>query len=368
MRTYTILHAIETGGPGGAETVCLHLASSLDASRFRSLVVLPDDRWLNRELQQRGVRTVLSGARSQGTRAHIHTLRQLLRTENVDLIQSHLPDQNFFSAVAGSRSGCKTVVTYHGALDRGHAKARLKLWWVRRACAAAVGVSRHMVSQLAEAGFPSAKLHCIYNGVETALFRAAASGRLRRELGCAAEDKLVGIIANLRGSKGYEHFVQAARSVAECLPQARFLAVGETEPVLEQRLRRQLSEMGLESRFHLLGFRSDVPEILAELDVFVLSSTNEGFSIATVEAMAAGKPVVVTRSGGPQEIVEDGHTGILVPPADPAALAREVCALLKSPERAAALGAEARQAAERRFSLAAMVGEYERLYTQLLGI
>jgi glycosyltransferase involved in cell wall biosynthesis len=108
-------------------------------------------------------------------------------------------------------------------------------------------------------------------------------------------------------------------------------------------------------------------EILNSLDVFVLSSVSEGLSIATIEAMAAGRPVVVTRSGGPQEIVEDGRTGILVPPADPNALASRICELLGNPELAAMFSRNARAEVKDKFSLKKMVNEYESLYERCLN-
>jgi glycosyltransferase involved in cell wall biosynthesis len=125
--------------------------------------------------------------------------------------------------------------------------------------------------------------------------------------------------------------------------------------------------LGLKDRFVFLGFRADVPEILADLDVFVLSSVSEGLSIATIEAMAAGKPVVVTRSGGPREVVEDGRTGLLVPPADPKALASRICELLRNPDLATTLSRNARAEVDSKFSLARMIREYESLYERCLG-
>jgi glycosyltransferase involved in cell wall biosynthesis len=186
-------------------------------------------------------------------------------------------------------------------------------------------------------------------------------------LGCAHGTRLVGMVANLRRDKGYEFFVRAARSVAHRLPQAHFVAVGEGSARDLEQLQALVRELGLSGRFSFLGFRPDIPEILSELDVFVLSSTSEGFSLATVEAMAAGRPVVVTRSGGPEEIVEDGRSGFLVPPADSEGLASKVCEVLAHPLLAEELGRNARRRAEERFSLRRMLAEYENLYQRLLG-
>lgn len=365
MSCSTILHAIETGGPGGAETVCLNLASRVDPQRFRSLVMLPDDRWLNQELRARGVPTFLSGARRQGTRRHLAELARLVRDEKVDLIHSHLPDENFYASLVGRRTGRKVVVTYHGALWGGW-KAKLKLALVKRTAAAVVGVSGHMVSELKRAGFPAEKVSCIYNGVDVERFEPAGNGSLRQELGCGQSSRLVGMVANLRGSKRYEDFVQAARHIAERAGDVHFVAVGEPEAGIAARLQQAIRDLALDGRFHLLGFRQDVPQILNQLDVFVLTSGSEGFSLATIEAMAARRPVVVTRSGGPEEIVKDGETGMLVPPGEPEAMAARVCELLQAPQRAAELGSRGRASVEQRFSLAAMVRQYEQLYQRCL--
>src|SRR5207237_538470 len=174
--------------------------------------------------------------------------------------------------------------------------------------------------------------------------------------------KLVGMVANLRASKGYDHFVRTARLVTDAMPKVRFVAIGQTNGANYGELVRLIRELGLEDRFLLLGFRQDVPQILADLDVFVLSSLTEGFSLATVEAMAAGKPVVVTRSGGPEEIVEDEQTGFLVPPADAAALARRICDVLQNGQLASALGRRAQAMVQTKFGLRRMVREYEALY------
>jgi glycosyltransferase involved in cell wall biosynthesis len=179
---------------------------------------------------------------------------------------------------------------------------------------------------------------------------------------------LVGTVANLRRSKGYEYFIRAARILSDSLPGARFLAIGEIDETLGRPLRDAVRALGLEDRFFFLGFRPDIPSLLAELDVFVLASTDEGLSIATMEAMAARRPVVVTKSGGPQEIVEDGKTGLLVPPADAGAMAAKVLQVLNDPELGQQLGRNARLAIEGRFSLDQMLREYEAVYLSCLDV
>ncbi|MBZ5515138.1 MAG: glycosyltransferase family 4 protein [Acidobacteriia bacterium] len=369
MRRYTILHTIEGGGPGGAETVLLQLASQVDPGRFRSLALLSSEKWLRQQLVKRGIETALVDSRAWYDFRLPKAMAKLIRQEKVDLIHSHLPDQNFYSCLVGRLTGTKTIVTYHGAprLSRGNRFRRgVKSCVVRHSAAAVVVVSDYLRTLFEAAGFPAEKIVRIYNGVDVDRFSQPQEGGVRAELGLGANTKLVGMVANLRQSKGYEYFIRAARQITDCIPEARCVAVGELDKTIAGRMRELIRQLNLEERFFLLGFRSDIPQILGDLNVFVLSSTDEGLSIATIEAMAAGKPVVVTRSGGPEEIVQDGETGFLVPSADPQALATRVCEILRYPGLGAQLGARARSEVERRFTLSKMISEYEALYARCL--
>ncbi|MBZ5561097.1 MAG: glycosyltransferase [Acidobacteriia bacterium] len=369
MRPYTILQTIETAGPGGAETVLLNLTSHLDPDRFRTVVVLPPGRWLPKQLEERRVPTVIAESRSWHDPTLLRKMAQVIREEHIDLIHSHLPDQNFYSCVVGLWKGRKTIVTYHGApqLAGNGAKNAFKTWVVRHSAAMVVAVSEYLRRLLIESGFPPAKVSRIYNGVDLDRYTNAPAGRLRAELGLAENTPLVGMVGNIRPSKGYEYFIAAARKVADALPEVQLVAVGEVDPQIGGRLVELVRQFGLEKRFCFLGFRSDVEAVLRDLDVFVLSSTSEGLSIATIEAMAAGAPVVVTRCGGPEEIVEDGRTGCLVPPGDAAALASRIITLVKDRPLALAMSGTARREVQSKFSLAGMVREYEALYDRCLS-
>jgi glycosyltransferase involved in cell wall biosynthesis len=370
VRKHTILHTIETAGPGGAETILLNLAAQLDASRFRSVVLIPRRDWLYQRLQEAGIRTLVARSQAWYDFRLLRSLVKLARREKVDLIHSHLPDQNFYGCLAGRLTGRKTVVTYHGSQQlsvNGGTRSASKLWFVRHTAAAAVAVSDHVRKMLENVGFPKEKIVRIHNGIECSRFDATTPGGLREQLGYQNGTRLVGVVANLRDSKGYDYFVRAARLVADSVSDARFVAVGEIDTRSHRELWGLVRQLQLQDRFCFLGFRPDVAQILADLDVFVLSSVSEGFSLATVEAMAAGKPVVVTRAGGPEEIVEDEQTGFLVPPADAAALARRICDVLNNRDLASALGRRAKAMVQTRFGLRHMVSEYEALYERCLS-
>ena len=370
MRRFTILHTIETGGPGGAESVLLSLASRIAKNRFRSLALLPYKGWLSEQLEREGVQVFIARSDAWHDLTLLKEMTRVIRRESIDLIHSHLADQNFYTCLAGQMTGTKTAVTYHGlpGLDKPHElRSAVKSWVVRQWADAIVVVSDYLKRSLIAMRFPADRIVRIHNGVDIERFKPSQPRRFRAELGYQNGTKLVGMIANLRESKGYEYFVQAASKVAAVNPHVRFVAVGEMDKTVGERLQSLVREMSLGDRFVFTGFRRDVPAILDDLDIFVLSSVSEGFSLATVEAMAAFKPVIATRSGGPQEIIDDGRNGVLVPPADANALAREICSMLERPEKAGELALAGYRKASTTFSIDKMISNYEQLYEQLLG-
>jgi len=363
----TILHTIETGGPGGAETVLMNLASGIDARRFRSIVFLPYGGWLAARLREHGVEPVIQ---DKDGGHEIRQIMRLVRRESVDLIHAHLDGQNFSATVAGRLTGAKVVATWHNmprSIGRWTRRQAFKEWFVRHGATHVVGVSTTVVEALRHHGFSGRRTLAIHNGIDFKMFQSAPAGTLRRELGCEPGTLLVGTVANFRASKNYGALVAAAAEVVRALPNVHFVAAGDVNSEIGAQAREAIARCGLDGRFHLLGLRSDVPAVLADLDIFVLASTAEGFSIATVEAMAAGRPVVATRSGGPAEIIEHGRTGLLVESGSAQALASGILRLIGDAELRVRLANAGRAAVEERFSLPVMICRYESLYEQLLG-
>jgi glycosyltransferase involved in cell wall biosynthesis len=368
MSQYTILHAIDTPGPGGAETVVLNLATRLDPRRFRSLALLSPQSWIGDRLKEHGVPTFCAEGRWYDLRLP-RAIARVIREQRVDLVHSHLPDQNFYTCLAGRLTRCRTLVTYHGPVELSTAKqlrSRIKLRFVRSSATGVVVVCDFVGEMLKKLGFPKSKVVRIYNGVSVKQFDRTERINLKQELALRNGAKLIGMVANVRQSKGYEYFIRAAKQVCAADPNAHFIAVGDIDQELARPLWGLLEELKLRDRVHFLGFREDVPEILENLDVFVLSSTSEGFPLVLLEAMAAGKPVVATRCGGPQEVLSDTGTGYLVPVADAQELAARISQLLAQPEHAAALGANARKKVQAEFSVEQMIARYERLYERVL--
>lgn len=256
-------------------------------------------------------------------------------------------------AAAARSSGLPLVVSLHNSVPRLAFPARLALGLALRKARRVLAVSDAVARSAAGLNLGE-RLVVVPNGIATERF----AGERRPDF---ADPPIVLTLARLSPQKDLPTLLEAAVAV----PGARFRIAGDGE--LRPEIERRIAERGLSERVTLLGRRDDTPELLADADLFCLSSIDEGLSLAILEAMAAGLPVVVTAVGGTPEAVVDGETGLLVPPRDPAALARALNAVLADPARARALGDAGRRRARTRFSRAAMVRATRAVYAEALG-
>ncbi len=211
-------------------------------------------------------------------------------------------------------------------------------------------------------GVPSERVVLVPNGPPE---RARAGTDIRAELGASGTAPLVGVVAGLRAPKALDVLIRAAKDVTQAHPEVRVVLVGEGEE--RNSLEALVRQLGLEDTVILLGHRSDVPDIIAALDVAVCCSDFEGSPLAVMEYMAAGKPIVATAVGGLPELLRDGMDGLLVPPREPATLAIAISHLLGAREEAQTMGERARLRQQQSFSLGASVRRLEDLYETLLA-
>ncbi|WP_100206457.1 glycosyltransferase [Geobacter metallireducens] len=378
-RPITVMYIIDTflspcGSPmqGGAEKQLGILASSLDPSRFRPLVV---------QLAPRGAVPLKDGKLGPARVFHFPTgkfyspsgfgqmlrIARLAREERVDIIQTFFEKAEVMGWLARRLAGVPVWMTSRRDLGFKRKPVYDRIFRVSsRSCDGLVAVCQAAKDEtVTREGFPAGKIEVIYNALEEGTLEGATSPLpSRSDLGLPAVGPLVGMVANMNFEiKGHRYFIEAADRVARKQSAVHFILVGDG--ALRADCERQARDLGLSERIHFLGKRGDVPAILAHLDVSVLCSTSEGLSNVIMESMAAGKPVVATCVGGNPELVQDGVTGLVVPPADSALLAAAVGALLDDPTRAQAMGTAARRVAEERFSVRAMVEAHEELYCRL---
>jgi len=286
---------------------------------------------------------------------------RLIRRLRPDIVHTHSSKAGFIGRMAARLAGVPRILyTPHGHVFQGYFSSPVTRSFVVLERLAARWTDRIITLTDAEAdqhlalgiGRPG-QFVTIPSGIDLDAAMAAAPTRL------VPDGPAIGTVARLVPIKGHAYLLDAAPEVLRQYPAARFVLVGdgETRAALEAQARR----LGVGDRVLFTGYRDDVPSLLAGMDLVVLPSLNEGMGRVLVTAMALGKPIVATRVGGVPELLADGAAGRLVPPGDAAALADAVCALLRDPDQAAALG-EAGRRRVGRYSAQAMVESLAQVY------
>jgi glycosyltransferase involved in cell wall biosynthesis len=363
-----VLHLIDTGGPGGAETILDTIVANLTPASWVSRVVVPEEDWLASRLRSRGVDVVvIPSRRGADPRLLLRLIGQIRRFQPA-VLHAHLLGSGVYGSLAAAVvRDTPLVCTFHGrpdvsASDRLLAlKARILARRNNRIVYVSHDLRAHLEPLL---DLPRGSGLVIHNGVEFA--EPELTGTERETCGAGPGEILIGAVGNVRPAKDYESLLRAAAIVCHCRADVRFVIVGDDRSPLMEPLRRVTLDLGLDERVRFLGFRTDAAALLASFDVFVSSSKTEGLPLGTLEAVGLGTPVVLTAVGGVPEIVDSGRTGLLVPPGDPAALAEGILQMLADPERASEMARAGAADVRQRFSVRRMCGEYESLYAQLL--
>jgi glycosyltransferase involved in cell wall biosynthesis len=365
----TILHVIDTTGPGGAETVFIDLATRLPRDKYRSVVVIRGKGWVYEELCRRGVEPVFLAAKGSFNWRYLWGLIRLIRQENVDLIQSHLLGANVYCSLAGLLTGTPIVATFHGEVDIGE-KERLKTLKMRVINAGAnqiIAVSGGLRDDmLRRTNLNRDKIAIIYNGIDTSAFQRPHSSSLRIKFGWPDEVFVIGSLGNIRRAKGYDILLKAASLLGEDGRDYRFVIAGQPDKAgLYESLLELRKTLGLEEKVKFLGFLDDSAEYLSNLDLFLSTSTSEGLPLAAIQAMAAGLPLLATRCGGYEELVADQENGWLVEVGDPAAISNAIQTLASTPEVRNELALKAQSHVKNTFDSRIMFEHYQAIYDRI---
>lgn len=372
-----ILQMIETGGPGGAETIFATLSDALSYQGHKiSIIVGPGD-WLAPRLRSTGHDVHVVSTRGFLDLTLIRQVRHRLQSGSVDCVHAHLFGSIVYACLAAIGTGVPVIGTLHGQADVNGSgvRFRVKTLLVRYALHTLVTVSKNLQHHaLAVLHFPVARSRVVFNGVKIdhhALGQpegdpssvVSADGQSDSRVD---KSPRIGAVGNIRKSKDYPTLIRAIAIVKQTFPNVHVMIAGAPDHAgLFDECRNLVETLGLTAHVEFLGFTEHPMEFLRRCDVFVLSSSHEGFSLATVEAMLAGTPIVATRSGGPEEIIQDGQTGRLVPIRDPEALASALCKTIQNVEESRTMVANAKVDARERFTVESMVRNYLMLYEAL---
>jgi len=367
-KTPTIVHAIDTTGPGGAETVFLDIAQQLQLANYDNLAIIKGPGWVEEQLKLRGIRYYILKPHGFLSLPYYWQVYQLLKRENVALVHAHLLGSTLTYSILTLLARLPLIATLHGRVDINPNErfVGIKQKIMRMGVNKLIAVSRDLAAYVEQRGlFPASATDVIYNGVDQQRYQQQASGTLRARLNIPADAILIGSLGNIRPAKNYETLIDAVGLLNN--PRLHFVIAGHQKKELMDQLTAQMHALGVDQQMHFIGFYDNTPEFLKQLDLFVLSSSSEGFSIATIEAMAAGVPVIATRCGGPEEILQHGSTGYLVATKAPQQLADAIQHLLSHSDEAKRLALAGYEHMHNTFSLTVMLQAYQRHYIRLLN-
>jgi len=404
----TILYLDHTAKMGGGEIALLNLIAALDRGCYRPVVVLAADGPLVAKLRAAGVETSVEplAAAVLETRKGGLGLRSLLRVGQAwaclgyslrlarlarelgaDLIHTNSLKADLYGGLAGRLAGIPVLWHVRDSIDGHYLPAPVAALFrgLSRLIPTAVVANSESTLRTMRMGRRSLAT-AVYSGIASPLgavpalvvhdgydaqafgFRPAPAAAPPAAPPAAAP--VIALVGRIADWKGQHVFIEAAALVRGRFPQARFQIIGAPlfgEYEYERSLHRQVAALGVRGRVEFLGFREDVPALLAQADVVVHASTlGEPFGQVVIEGMAAGKPIIATNGGALPEIVIPGETGLLVPMGDAPALAAAIESLLAAPEWGAAMGAAGRRRVQERFTIAQTAGKMERIYEYLL--
>ncbi len=350
QETRKILYVIWSLGLGGAEQVVIRLAAGLDRKRFHPVICcLNEPGPFANQAAEHGIEVVALHKRGPYDLRVIPRLIRVIRERRIDIVHTHLWGANLWGRLAAKLAGVPVIITehnvdvwkrwHHVVLDR----------WLSRWTARLLAVSQHVREFYEAHGIGLGRWQVIYNGVDTPPTPPSPAPR-----------DVVGWIGRLVPAKAPQVFLEAVARASHQVPRLKALIVGDGP--LRAELEAQARRLGISDRVIFAGLRQDVPSLLTGMEALVFSSEREGLSIAMLEAMAAGTPVIATRVGGTPELIEDGRTGLLVPSGDARALAEALATVLRDPALADRLRQSARERIEREFSLRRMIEAHEHLY------
>ncbi len=295
------------------------------------------------------------------------TVRRIIRANQIDLVHCNVRVGTDRAGILGSWLAGVPCVCHVRDYDRFYILDHL----LARVVSRFIYISQAIARQHWAQGIPNRKGRVIYNGVELSQFQEPQDrATIRRRLGLSADDQVVGVVGRLEAWKGQHYFLQALADAVAQLPHCKGLVVGDAEPYsmdYREYLLSLAQELNLGDRVRFAGFQSNISEVLAALDVLVSSSAvGEPFGRTIVEGMAAGVPVIATAAGAVPEIVEDGVTGLLVPPRDTKRLGQAIVSLLANGHDTEKMGRLARERVAERFTSQQTAAAVQAVYEELL--
>src|SRR5690554_6000307 len=360
----SMLHIIDTTGPGGAETIFTQLAAHSRSVGFRPIAIIRGPGWVQQELERLAIETHIIDCKGSFNLRFLRALIKIIRTQQVQLIQSHLLGSAVYAGLAGLLTRIPVYATFHGLVDVAP-KERLrwaKFLIIQLASTQVIAVTDQLREMLMSISTLSAKkVNVIPNGIDVEHYAQEHNNALRQELNLPPAALLIGCLGNVRKAKNYNLAIDTLAALRTAGTDARLLIAGDDKNALAERHREYARAQGMADYVIWLGFCRDAKGFLNGIDVFLLSSSSEGQPLAVTQAMATETPIVATRCGV-EELLSHEQTALLAPIGDAKQLAAHIQELTDNPQRRTSLTEAARQQVREHHSLDAMCDKYHTVY------
>lgn len=348
---------------GGQNQVLLTVNGLRAIGERAALVAHPDGELRARAAE--GLELIPLAPRSEMDFSAAWRLWRVIRRLQPAIVHAHDPHGVAMAAFAlsmGRAAGIRLVASRRVDF---HLKTNSLSRWKYGRVDCFIAASEAIRQMLIGDGIDASRVVTVHEGIDVDYVREMPAVNVHEVLWLPHHAPLVGNVAALVPHKGQRYLIEAAGIVCREMPDVRFVIFGEGE--LREHLERLTREHHLEKHVFLPGFRPDIQGCIKDFDVFVLCSVTEGLGTSLLDAMAASKPIVATRTGGIPEVVEDGLNGLLVPPRDAGALARAIVTLLGDEPRRRRLADAGYARVTERFTVERMVAETAALYARLTG-
>ena len=376
-RRWRVAMLIDHLGMGGAERLLVTYLKHFDVARFEPRVCVlqvRDGNPLAEDIRRLGIPVDFVPVPYLRHPLGLVRLLRYLRRQNIDLVHAQLEASYIVGCSAARILGIPAVSTLHtfpSAVPGSRAfwRTRLMWWALRHFSSRVVAVSEAGRRNYLQTGnLPEKQVITIYGGIDLAPFTRPVEEKraeLRSSLGLPEKAPVMITVAVLRKDKGIQTMLEAFPSVLAVIPEARYVIVGGG--AYESELKKLTANLDNREQVIFTGMRSDVADLLAMSDLFVTPTLDDVLPTVLSEAMATRLPIVASKVGGIPEMVEDGRNGLLVPPADPVALAEACIRLLQSREMAMAMGLAGREIVEGRFNVEVQAQRLGDLYEELVA-
>jgi glycosyltransferase involved in cell wall biosynthesis len=361
-KKFTILHTEWSEGWGGQEIrILLEMREHRRQGHKVQLLCAPRTK-LAEAAGGMGIEVIPHKISAPWDVGSIRRIKNLIRDLKIDVLHTHSSVDSWAGGVAGRWAKVPVLVRTR------HISVRVRRPWLNRIYYlpdAIITTGEHIRRELLQTHkIPAERIVSIPTGADAGRFHPGPPDlELKKRLGLPADSPIITLVAVLRAQKRHELVIAGAAEVIKVFPQARFLFVGDGPG--RDRVEQEIKNAQLEAQILMTGYREDIPAILSFTDLGIISSVAEGIPQFLFQIMAMGKPVIATAVGGIPEIVTSGVNGVLIPPEDPAALAKALVQVLGDPGSARRLGEEGRRLVEQEYTVEKMAEKVYRVYQQV---